>query len=93
LLWLQLHAVDPRWSADRVVGVFGARGARCGRGQWRSFVKLRFLGALGDGWRKGGWIRRLEGFVAVREWRAVAVTYMYARLRASGLGFAWLTCC
>lgn len=32
-------------------------GARCGRGQWRSFVKLRFLGALGDGWRKGGWTR------------------------------------
>lgn len=32
---------------------FGAGGARCGRGQWRSFVKLRFLGALGDGMAEG----------------------------------------
>lgn len=36
-----------------------------------------------------GWTCWAKGFVAVSEWRVVALTYMYGRLRASG--FAWLS--
>ena len=72
MLWSQLHAVDPRWSADRVAGVFGAGGVRCGRGQWRSFVKLRFLGALGDGMAEGRLdsptLKALSQYVSGERW-------------------------